>query len=110
MGVHVGDRITMVGSDIHKQNRQRTMTVIGIYDIGMPSHRKDRRSTSRLAEAQTLFGLRGQSTEVQINLNDVGKEAGVVAALDPRHARLRGRNHGIRIIPSWPRPSHPRTS
>jgi hypothetical protein len=25
----------MVGSDIHKQNRQRTMTVIGIYDIGI---------------------------------------------------------------------------
>jgi len=26
MDVKVGDRITLVGSDIHKQNRQRTMT------------------------------------------------------------------------------------
>ena len=40
LALKVGDRITMVGSDIHKQNRQRTMTVIGIYDIGIPSMEK----------------------------------------------------------------------
>jgi ABC-type lipoprotein release transport system permease subunit len=82
MGVQVNDRITMVGSDAHKQNRQRTMTVIGIYDIGMPSLEKQTVYIS-LAEAQTLFDLRGQSTEVQINLDDVGQEARVVAALAP---------------------------
>jgi ABC-type lipoprotein release transport system permease subunit len=82
MGVQVGDRITMVGSDAHKQNRQRTMEVIGIYDIGMPSLEKQTVYIS-LAEAQALFDLRGQSTEVQINLKDVGQEARVVAALAP---------------------------
>ena len=43
MGVKVGDRITLVGSDIHKQNRQRTMTVVGIYDLGMPTIEKGTR-------------------------------------------------------------------
>jgi ABC-type lipoprotein release transport system permease subunit len=82
MGVQVGDRITMVGSDTHKQNRQRTMTVIGIYDLGMLTLEKQTVYIS-LAEAQTLFNLRDQSTEVQINLNDIGKEARVVEALAP---------------------------
>jgi ABC-type lipoprotein release transport system permease subunit len=80
--VQVGDRITMVGSDINKQNRQRTMTVIGIYDIGMPSLEKGAVYIS-LAEAQSLYGLRGQATEVQITLQQVGKEAQVIFALTP---------------------------
>jgi ABC-type lipoprotein release transport system permease subunit len=76
----VGDRITMVGTDVHKQNRQRTMTVIGIYDIGIPSMEKATLYIS-LAEAQSLFDLRDQSTEVQITLTGVGKESKVVSAL-----------------------------
>jgi len=78
--LNVGDRITMVGSDIHKQNRQRSMTVIGIYDIGIPSMEKATLYIS-LGEAQSLFGLNGQSTEVQITLKRVGTESQVVAAL-----------------------------
>ena len=72
----------MVGSDIHKQNRQRTMTVIGIYDIGIPSMEKATSYIS-LTEAQNLFGLHGQSTEVQITLKRVGTESAVVNALTP---------------------------
>ena len=82
MGVQIGDRITMVGSDAHKQNRQRTMTVIGIYDIGMPLLEKGSVYIS-LAEAQSLLNLRDQSSEVQITLNDVGQEARVADALVP---------------------------
>jgi ABC-type lipoprotein release transport system permease subunit len=82
LSINVGDRITMVGSDIHKQNRQRTMTVIGIYDIGIPSMEKATSYIS-LAEAQSVFGLRGQTTEVQITLKRVGTEAAVVNALTP---------------------------
>ena len=78
--LNVGDRTTMVGSDIHKQNRQRTMTVIGIYDIGIPSMEKATLYIS-LTEAQSLYGLSGQSTEVQITLKKVGTESKVVAAL-----------------------------
>jgi len=80
LSLKIGDRITMVGSDIHKQNRQRTMTVIGIYDIGIPSMEKGTAYIS-LTEAQNLFNLRGQSTEVQITLKRVGTESAVVAAL-----------------------------
>ena len=82
LSIKVGDRVTLVGSDIHKQNRQRTMTVIGIYDIGIPSMEKATSYIS-LTEAQNLFGLRGQSTEVQITLKRVGLEPDVVAALAP---------------------------
>src|SRR5215510_5728182 len=82
LSIKVGDRVTMVGSDIHKQNRQRTMTVIGIYDIGIPSMEKGTSYIS-LTEAQDLFGLRGQSTEVQITLKRVGTESAVVNALSP---------------------------
>ena len=80
LALKVGDRITMVGSDVHKQNRQRTMTVIGIYDIGIPSMEKGTLYIS-LPEAQNLFNLSGQSTEVQITLKKVGTESKVVTAL-----------------------------
>ena len=70
----------MVGSDIHKQNRQRTMTVIGVYDVGIPSIEKGTAYIS-LTEAQNLFNLRGQSTEVQVSLKKVGPEQKVVSAL-----------------------------
>ena len=83
LSLKVGDRVTMVGSDIHKQNRQRTMTVIGIYDIGIPSMEKSTSYIS-LTEAQNLFGLRDQSTEVQITLKRVGTENAIVAALAPQ--------------------------
>jgi ABC-type lipoprotein release transport system permease subunit len=82
MSIQLGDRITLVGSDIHKQNRQRTMTVIGIYDIGLPSTEKTTLYIS-LSEAQALYGLNGQSTEIQVNLEKLGQEAGVVNALAP---------------------------
>jgi ABC-type lipoprotein release transport system permease subunit len=80
LAIKVGDRVTMVGSDVHKQNRQRTMTVIGVYEVGMPSIEKANVYIS-LTEAQSLFNLRDQSTEVQITLKKVGSEAAVVSAL-----------------------------
>lgn len=82
MNVQVGDRITLVGSDVHKQNRQRTMTIAGIYDIGLPTNEKKTVYIS-LGEAQELYGLKGQSTEVQITLKKLGGEAGVVSAISP---------------------------
>jgi ABC-type lipoprotein release transport system permease subunit len=82
MELKVGDRITMVGSDIHKQNRQRTMTVVGIYDIGLPSNEKNTLYVS-LGEAQSLYGLTGQSTEVDITLKKLGQENAVVSSLAP---------------------------
>lgn len=82
MSIQAGDRITVVGSDIHKQSRQRTMTVLGIYDLDMTSIEKQTAYIS-LDEAQSLYGLPGQSTEVDLTLKKLGQESAVVAALTP---------------------------
>lgn len=81
MEIEVGDRITMVGNTTHEQTRQRTMTVIGIYDVGVPSVEKGTIYVS-LAEAQSLFGLEGQVTEVVISLKQIGLEPGVMDAIE----------------------------
>lgn len=82
MNVGVGDRITMVGRSTHNQMRQRTMTVAGIYDLGMPEYEKSTVYLS-LAEAQALFDLAGRSTEVAIVLKQLGTEPKVIAAMEP---------------------------
>lgn len=83
MGITVGDRITMVARSTHEQTRQRTMTIIGIYDVGVPSVEKGTIYLS-LAEAQSLFGLGGQVTEVVVSLKQIGQEAGVVSYINSR--------------------------
>ncbi len=82
MSVQVGDSFTLVGRATHQQMRQRTMTVAGIYDVGMPDIEK-RTLYISLAEAQNLYDLSGQSTEVAITLKKLGQEAAVMNALDP---------------------------
>lgn len=81
MEIEVGDRITLVGNSTHEQTRQRTMTVIGIFDVGVPSVEKATIYVS-LAEAQNLFGLDGQVTEVVVSLKQIGLEPGVMAAIN----------------------------
>lgn len=80
MNVKVGDRITMVGNSTHEQTRQRTMTIAGIYDVGVPSVEKAMIYLS-LKEAQDLFGLEGQVTEVVVSLKQIGQEPPVVQAI-----------------------------
>ena len=78
--VTVGDRVTLVGRATHQQMRRRTMTIIGIYDLGIPDVEKSLVFVS-LLEAQTLFDLRDQATEVAIYLEQVGQEPPVVETL-----------------------------
>ncbi|HEY3415872.1 MAG TPA: FtsX-like permease family protein, partial [Armatimonadota bacterium] len=82
MSVKVGDSFTLVGRASHQQMRQRTMTVAGIYDVGMSDIEK-RTLYISLAEAQNLYDLNGQSTEIAITLKKLGQEAAVMNALDP---------------------------
>jgi ABC-type lipoprotein release transport system permease subunit len=82
MDVTVGDRITLVGRSTHEQTRRRTMTVVGVYDLGMPEFEKTAAYIS-LGEAQELFDLAGQSTEVAIVLKQLGQEPKVIAAIVP---------------------------
>ena len=78
--VTVGDRVTLVGRATHQQMRSRTMTIVGIYDLGIPEVEKSLVYVS-LLEAQTLFGLRDQATEVAVHLEQVGQEPPVVETL-----------------------------
>jgi len=79
MNVKVGDRITMVGRSQHKEMRQRTMTIVGIYDLGMADIEKQTIYIS-LGEAKSLYEL-SAPTEVAIFLQHLGQENDVIASL-----------------------------
>ena len=81
MGVEVGDRFTLAGRSTHEQMRQRTVTVVGIFDLGMAQVEK-RSVFMSLKEAQDLYGLPDQSTEVVVTLERLGEEAGVISKLE----------------------------
>jgi ABC-type lipoprotein release transport system permease subunit len=76
----VGDRVTLVGRATHEQMRRRTMTIVGIYDLGIAEVEK-RMVYVSLLEAQTLFDLRDQATEIGVYLEEVGQEPPVVERL-----------------------------
>jgi putative ABC transport system permease protein len=80
MAVQVGDRISMTGRAAHQQMRLRTMTVVGIYDLQIPDIEK-RSIYITLAEAQDLYNMSGQSTEVSIVLKQIGEEKQVIEGL-----------------------------
>ncbi|MBK8783801.1 MAG: ABC transporter permease [Anaerolineales bacterium] len=79
MNVTVGDRITMVGRSQNKEMRQRTMTIVGIYDLGMADIEKQTVYIS-LNEAQDLYDLTAP-TEVAIFLQHLGQEDEVITSL-----------------------------
>jgi ABC-type lipoprotein release transport system permease subunit len=81
MNADVGDRITMVGNSKNQQSRQRTMTIVGIYDVGVPSVEKAM-IYMPIAEAQQLFGLDGKATEVVVSLKQIGQEPPVINAIN----------------------------
>jgi ABC-type lipoprotein release transport system permease subunit len=83
MNVAVGDRIALVGQSAQADLRRHTMTVAGIYDVGLPDIEK-RTVYISLGEAQYLYGLRGQSTEVTISVDKLGQEPPVMRALGPQ--------------------------
>jgi len=82
MNVAVGGRITLAGQAQHEQARTRTMTIIGIYDVGIPEIEK-RTVYLSLAEAQYLYNLTGQSTEVMVSLHRLGQEDAVISNIQP---------------------------
>ena len=81
MQVGVGDRITMSGKSAHEEMRQRTMMVVGIYDINLPSFERQGLYIS-LREAQRLYDLGENVTEVIIYTETTGKEQPIVDALN----------------------------
>ena len=60
--------------------RQRSMTVVGIYSLGMDSAERGTVFIN-LPTAQTLYNLREQETEVVVSLEKVGQESVLIADL-----------------------------
>jgi ABC-type lipoprotein release transport system permease subunit len=81
MAVKVGDRFSLAGRDSHNQMRSRTMTVGGIYDLGMVDIEKQSVYIS-LSEGQSLYGIENQATLVTISLANIGGENKIMDQLN----------------------------
>ncbi len=92
LGVTIGDRIGLAGRAQHEQMRSRTMTIVGIYSLGMADLEK-RTVYISLGEAQSLYNLTGQVTEVTLVLERIGQEAAVMTP-------LKGQFPGAEVV-SW---------
>lgn len=80
LGVDVTDRVTLLGRSKKETMRQRTMTIVGIYDLGVTEAEKQAVFVT-LPEAQSLYNLRNAETEVAVSLKSIGQEKEVVTAL-----------------------------
>lgn len=78
--VGVGDNVTLLGRSKNEAMRQHNFTVVGIFDLHTPDAEKGTVFIP-LADAQTLYNLRDQVTEVPIFLKQIGSEATVMTAL-----------------------------
>ncbi|NTV65586.1 MAG: ABC transporter permease, partial [Oscillochloris sp.] len=78
--VQVGDRVNLVGRRKNEAMRQHTMTIVGIYSLGMPEIEKSVVYMG-LTDAQTLYNLRDQATEAVIFLQQVGGEDSLMQSL-----------------------------
>jgi ABC-type lipoprotein release transport system permease subunit len=78
--VGVGDSVTLLGRSKNEAMRQHNFTVVGIFDLHTPDAEKGTVFIP-LADAQTLYNLRDQVTEVPIFLKQIGSEAAVMTAL-----------------------------
>lgn len=78
--VGVGDKLSLVGRSKSELMRQHTMTIVGIYDLGMPDAEKSAVFIP-LIDGQQLYNLRGQATEAAIFLHQVGSEDQLMAQL-----------------------------
>jgi ABC-type lipoprotein release transport system permease subunit len=78
--VAVGENVTLLGRSKNESMRQHNFTVVGIYNLNMPEFEKGTVFIP-LADAQTLYNLRGQATEAAISLKQIGTEGEVLTAL-----------------------------
>lgn len=78
--VGVGQRLTLAGRRKDETMRQRAMTVAGIFNLGLGEAEKGLVYIN-LSDAQTLYNLRDQATEVTISLHTLGMEDQVLGEL-----------------------------
>jgi putative ABC transport system permease protein len=82
LDVTVGDRITLLGQRKDESMRQRTMTIVGVFELGMGDAEKGLVYIN-LPVAQTLYNLRDQETEVAVTLERIGQEEALIDSLEP---------------------------
>jgi ABC-type lipoprotein release transport system permease subunit len=83
LDVNMGDRVTLVGRRKEESMRQHTMTIVGIYNLGLGEAEKGTVFIN-LPMAQTLYNLRDQVTEITITLDSLGNEEAIIKSLQPR--------------------------
>ncbi|RME87614.1 MAG: ABC transporter permease [Anaerolineae bacterium] len=79
LDIRLGDRVTLSATALHEQRRTRTMTVIGIYDVGLPAFEK-RTLYISISEAMSLLDL-PEATEIVLVTEQVGREDALVRSL-----------------------------
>ncbi len=82
LNVAVGDRVSLLGRRKDESMRQRSMTVVGIFDLGLGEAEKSL-VYMNLPTAQTLYNLRGEVTEVAIMLDEIGQEDALISSVAP---------------------------
>lgn len=81
MSITVGDRVPVSGKSVNEEMSKRTMTVVGIYDINLPSLERQVVYVS-LNAAQDIYGLGDNITEVILFTDVTGREGPIVEALN----------------------------
>ncbi|HSM72156.1 MAG TPA: FtsX-like permease family protein [Anaerolineales bacterium] len=81
MGISVGDRVPVSGKSVNEEMSKRTMTVVGIYDISLPSLERQVVYIS-LKAAQDIYDLGDNVTEVILFTEVTGKENPIVEELN----------------------------
>jgi ABC-type lipoprotein release transport system permease subunit len=83
LGVGVGDRISLLGRRKDDSMRQSSMTVVGIFDLGLGEAEKGLIFIN-LPAAQQLYNLRDQVTEVAVVMEKLGEEDALIDVLAPQ--------------------------
>ncbi|MCA9928207.1 MAG: ABC transporter permease [Anaerolineales bacterium] len=82
LNVSVGDRVSLLGRRKDESMRRRSMTVVGIFDLGLGEAEKGLVFIN-LPTAQTLYNLRGEVTEVAVILEKIGEEDELINSIAP---------------------------
>ncbi len=83
LNVTIGDRISLLGRRKDESMRQRSMTIVGIFDLGLGEAEKGLVFIN-LPTAQTLYNLRGEVTEVAVILEKLGQEDEIINSVAPQ--------------------------
>ncbi len=83
LNVTVDDRISLLGRREDGSMRQRSMTVVGIFDLGLGEAEKGLVFIN-LPTAQQLYNLRGQVTEIAVTMREIGEEDALIEEIAPQ--------------------------